>query len=55
MVVLAAACMVLLAVQNTVFGVALLWFLFSGFQNGEFASLSAAIPDHVPARAPSAP
>jgi MFS family permease len=50
MVVLAAICMTLLAVQNTVFGVALLWFLFSGFQNGEFASLSAAIPDHVPVR-----
>jgi MFS family permease len=33
-----------------VFGVALLWFLFSGFQNGEYASLSAAIPDHVPVR-----
>ncbi|MGD0243206.1 MAG: MFS transporter [Streptosporangiaceae bacterium] len=50
MAVLAAICMVLLASQNTVFGVALLWFLFSGFQNGEYASLSAAIPDHVPVR-----
>jgi MFS family permease len=50
MVVLAALCMVLLAVQTTVLGVALLWFLFSGFQNGEFATLSAAIPDHVPVR-----
>src|SRR6516165_8672753 len=50
MVALAAICMVLLAVQHTVFGVALLWFLFSGFQNGEFATLSAAIPDHVPVR-----
>jgi MFS family permease len=50
MVVLAAICMVLLAEQRTVFGVALLWFLFSGFQNGEYASLSAAIPDHVPVR-----
>jgi len=50
MVVLAAICMMVLAVQNTVFGVALLWFLFSGFQNGEFATLSAAIPDHVPVR-----
>jgi MFS family permease len=40
MVVLSAICMVLLAGQSTVFGVALLWFLFSGFQNGEFASLS---------------
>ena len=50
MVVLAAICMVLLAAQNTVFGVALLWFLFSGFQNGEYATLSAAVPDHVPVR-----
>jgi MFS family permease len=50
MVVLAAICMIVLATQNTVFGVALLWFLFSGFQNGEFATLSAAIPDHVPVR-----
>jgi len=50
MVVLAAICMALLAVQTTVLGVALLWFLFSGFQNGEFATLSAAIPDHVPVR-----
>ena len=50
MVVLAAICMVLLAKQATVFGVTLLWFLFSGFQNGEFATLSAAVPDHVPVR-----
>jgi MFS family permease len=50
MAVLAAACMVVLALQNTVFGVALLWFLYSAFQNGEYASLSAAIPDHVPVR-----
>jgi len=50
MAVLAAICMVLLAAQNTVFGVALLWFLFSGFQNGEYATLSAAVPDHVPVR-----
>jgi len=45
-----AISMMVLAAQNTVFGVALLWFLFSGFQNGEFATLSAAIPDHVPVR-----
>jgi MFS family permease len=50
MVVLAAACMVLLAEQATVLGVALLWVLFSAFQNGEYATLSAAIPDHVPVR-----
>jgi MFS family permease len=42
--------MVVLAKQNTVFGVALLWVLFSAFQNGEYATLSAAIPDHVPVR-----
>src|ERR1700745_562949 len=48
--VLARARMVVLAEQATVFGVALLWFLFSAFQNGEYASLSAAIPDHVPVR-----
>jgi MFS family permease len=50
MVVLAGACMVLLAKQATVLGVALLWVLFSAFQNGEYATLSAAIPDHVPVR-----
>ena len=50
MAVLAAACMVVLAWQDTVFGVALLWFLYSAFQNGEYASLSAAVPDHVPVR-----
>jgi MFS family permease len=50
MAVLSAICLGLLAWQNTVLGVALLWFLFSGFQNGEYASLSAAIPDHVPVR-----
>ena len=50
MVVLAALCLALLAEQATVFGVALLWFLFSAFQNGEYATLSAAVPDHVPVR-----
>lgn len=50
MAVLAAICMVLLAAQATVVGVVLLWLLFCAFQNGEYASLSAAIPDHVPAR-----
>ena len=50
MALLAAACMVVLAFQGTVLGVALLWFLFSAFQNGEYATLSAAIPDHVPVR-----
>jgi MFS family permease len=50
MVVLAAASLGLLAGQGTVLGVAVLWFLFSAFQNGEYATLSAAIPDHVPVR-----
>src|SRR5580698_1344224 len=50
MVVLAAASLGLLAAQSSVLGVALLWFLFNIFQNGEYATLSAAIPDHVPVR-----
>ncbi len=50
MVLLAAACLVLLAEQGTVLGVAVAWFLFCIFQNGEYATLSAAIPDHVPVR-----
>ena len=50
MAVLAAACLVVLAEQATVLGVALLWFGFCAFQNGEYASLSAAVPDHVPVR-----
>jgi MFS family permease len=50
MVLLAAASMILLAKQGTVLGVAVAWFLFSAFQNGEYATLSAAIPDHVPVR-----
>jgi MFS family permease len=50
MALLAAVCLALLPEQKTVLGVAVLWVLFSAFQNGEFASLSAAIPDHVPVR-----
>jgi MFS family permease len=50
MVLLAAGSVGLLARQNTVVGVAILWVLFNAFQNGEYASLSAAIPDHVPVR-----
>jgi MFS family permease len=50
MVLLAALSVGLLAEQNTVVGVAVLWVLFNAFQNGEYASLSAAIPDHVPVR-----
>jgi MFS family permease len=48
MAVLAAACLALMARQTSVLGVIVLWVLFSAFQNGEFASLSAAVPDHVP-------
>ena len=50
MALLAAISMLFLAHQKTVAGVAVLWVLFSAFQNGEYASLSAAIPDHVPVR-----
>jgi MFS family permease len=50
MALLAAVCLAALPTQKTVFGVAVFWVLFSAFQNGEFASLSAAIPDHVPIR-----
>ena len=48
MSLLAAICLALMAFQGTVLGVAILWVLFSAFQNGEYASLSAAVPDHVP-------
>jgi MFS family permease len=50
MALLAAVSMLVLAHQTTVAGVAVFWVLFSAFQNGEYASLSAAIPDHVPVR-----
>jgi MFS family permease len=50
MAVLAAVCLVLIARQDSVIGVAVFWGLFNIFQNGEYASLSAAIPDHVPVR-----
>jgi MFS family permease len=50
MAVLAAVALGGLSVQKTVLGVTVLWVLFCVFQNGEFASLSAAIPDHVPVR-----
>lgn len=50
MALLAAICLALLAHQQTVAGVAVFWVLFSAFQNGEYASLSAAVPDHVPVR-----
>ncbi|HTZ27894.1 MAG TPA: MFS transporter [Streptosporangiaceae bacterium] len=50
MAVLAAVCLIALSQMRTVLGVTVLWVLFCAFQNGEFASLSAAIPDHVPVR-----
>jgi len=50
MALLAAVCLVILSQQASVLGVTVLWVLFSAFQNGEYASLSAAIPDHVPVR-----
>jgi MFS family permease len=50
MVLLSALCLALTGEQGTVWGVTLLWFLFSAFQNGEYATLSAAVPDHVPVR-----
>jgi MFS family permease len=48
--VLAAVALAGLSQQRTVAGVTLLWVVFCIFQNGEYASLSAAIPDHVPVR-----
>jgi MFS family permease len=48
MALLGAICMIGLGYQTSVAGVAVLWVLFSAFQNGEYASLSAAVPDHVP-------
>ena len=50
MALLGAVMMLFLAHQRTVAGVAVFWVLFSAFQNGEYASLSAAVPDHVPVR-----
>lgn len=50
MSLLGAISLLLLAHQRTVAGVVVFWVLFSAFQNGEYASLSAAVPDHVPVR-----
>lgn len=50
MALLGGISLVLMGYQPTVLGVAVLWVLFSAFQNGEYASLSAAIPDRVPVR-----
>ncbi len=48
--ILAAICLALISVQTTVIGILGLWALFSLFNNGQFASLSASIPDRVPVR-----
>jgi MFS family permease len=48
MAVLAAICLALISQQSTVIGILGLWALFSVFNNGQYASLSASIPDHVP-------
>ena len=48
MAVLSAICLALMGWQHSVLAVGVLWVLFSAFQNGEYASLSAAVPDHVP-------
>jgi len=48
MALLSAICLALIAGQRAAIGIGILWVLFSAFQNGEYASLSAAIPDHVP-------
>jgi MFS family permease len=50
MAVLAAICLYVIGRMTSVVGVAAFWVLFSAFQNGEYASLSAAIPDRVPVR-----
>ena len=50
MALLGGICLAIQGYQTSVAGVAIFWVLFSAFQNGEFASLSAAIPDHVPVR-----
>ena len=50
MALLGAVSLVGLSQQATVVGVTALWAAFCAFQNGEYASLSAAIPDHVPVR-----
>ncbi len=48
MAVLGAVCLALIGTQTAALGIGVLWVLFSAFQNGEYASLSAAVPDHVP-------
>jgi MFS family permease len=48
MALLGALSLAVLAVQKSVAGVAVLWVAFCFFQNGQYASLSAAVPDRVP-------
>ncbi|HUA29697.1 MAG TPA: MFS transporter [Streptosporangiaceae bacterium] len=50
MAVLGAISLFAISQVASVLAVTVLWVLFSAFQNGEYASLSAAIPDHVPVR-----
>ncbi len=50
MALLGAVSLVIMSQQATVVGVTALWAAFCLFQNGEYASLSAAVPDHVPVR-----
>jgi len=50
MAILGAFCMIILGGLHSVAGIAILWVLFSAFQNAEYATLTAAIPDHVPVR-----
>lgn len=48
MALLGGLSLAVLAVQKSVAGVVVLWVAFCIFQNGQYASLSAAIPDRVP-------
>jgi MFS family permease len=50
MAALGAISLIILGGMKSVAGVAVLWVVFSAFQNAEYASLSAAVPDHVPVR-----
>jgi MFS family permease len=48
MALLGAISLVILGGLKSIAGIAVLWVLFSAFQNAEYASLTAAIPDRVP-------
>jgi MFS family permease len=48
MALLGGVSLALIAPQAAVVGVAIFYMAFCAFQNGEYATLSAAIPDHVP-------